>query len=88
MITAIAGTIYGMVKTTVYLDEAQAAALRRMAAQSGRSQAEIIRDAVARATDAAGPRRLHSVGAGEGTGEAVGRDADAILRRELGRSRR
>ncbi len=33
-------------KTSVYLDEAQAARLRRLAAEEGRSQAEILRAAV------------------------------------------
>jgi hypothetical protein len=74
-----------MVKTTVYLDEDQAAALRRIAAQTGRSQAQIIRDAVARETAAAPPRVFKSHGAGRGTGEPIAQHADEILREELGR---
>ncbi|MGH2915817.1 MAG: ribbon-helix-helix protein, CopG family [Solirubrobacteraceae bacterium] len=74
-----------MVKTTVYLEEQDAAALRRIAAETGRSQAEIIRDAIRRETLAAGPRRLRSAAAGRGTGEPVGRRADEIVRAELGR---
>ena len=35
-----------MRKTSVYLDEAQAARLRRLAEEEGRSQAEILRAAV------------------------------------------
>lgn len=77
-----------MVKTTVYLEDRDVAALRRMAAESGRSQAEIIREAVTRTTQAAGPRRLRSAGVGQGTGEPIGRNADEIVRRELGRSAR
>ena len=77
-----------MRKTTVYLDESDAAALRRIAADTGRSQAEIIREAIARTTRANGARRLRSAGAGTGTGEAVARHADEIVRAELGRSRR
>lgn len=73
-----------MVKTTVYLSEDQAAALRRIAAVTGRSQAEIIRTAVARETAAAPPRRFRSHGAGRGTGEPIGEQADAIVRQELG----
>jgi predicted transcriptional regulator len=73
-----------VIKTTVYLDESDAAALRRMAAQTGRSQAEIIREAIAAATAPAKRRKFKSHGAGEGTGEAVGRSARAILREELG----
>jgi hypothetical protein len=74
-----------MVKTTVYLDEEQAAALRRMSAQTGRSQAEIIRGAVAKETSAIGPRVFRSHGAGRGTGEPVARNAREILREEFGR---
>jgi len=36
-----------MVKTTVYLDQEVALALRHLAAVQGRSQAELIRDALA-----------------------------------------
>jgi len=81
----MAGTVYGMVKTTVYLEDRDAAALRRLAAESGRSQAEIIREAISRTTQAAGPRRLRSAGVGRGSGEPVARNADEIVRRELGR---
>ena len=77
-----------MVKTTVYLDERDAAALRRIAAETGRSQADIIREAISRTTRASGPRRLRSTAAGRGTGEPVARNADEILRTELGRSKR
>lgn len=76
-----------MIKTTVYLGETEAAALRRLAAQSGRSQAEIIRDAVRHATASSEPRRFRSHGAGRGTGQAVGREAEAILAQELGSRR-
>jgi hypothetical protein len=77
-----------VIKTTVYLDEADAAALRRMAAQTGRSQAEIIREGVALATAPARRRKFKSHGAGRGSGEAVGQSARAILREELGSRRR
>lgn len=77
-----------MVRTTVYLDERDAAALRRMAAQSGRSQASIIREAVAEATKPARERRFKSHGVGRGPGEPVGRRAEEILDEELGRRRR
>jgi predicted transcriptional regulator len=40
------GTIYGMVKTTVYLESDLALSLRRMAESEGRSQAELIREAL------------------------------------------
>jgi hypothetical protein len=77
-----------MVKTTIYLDERDAASLRRVAAETGRSQAEIIREAVARATRSAAPRRLRSAGVGRGSGAPVSREADRLVREELGRSRR
>jgi hypothetical protein len=77
-----------MVKTTVYLDESDAAALRRMAAETGRSQADIIREAIGRTTKAAGPRRLRSTAVGRGSGESISRHADEIVRSELGRSKR
>ncbi len=78
-----------MVKTTVYLDEREAAALRRIAAQTGRSQASIIREAIAQATSAdSRPRRLSSAGAGQGSGEPIARNADELVRQELGRSPR
>lgn len=84
----VGGTIYGVVKTTVYLDDRDAAALRRIAAETGRSQAEIIRDAIGHVTRAAGPRRLRSAGVGHGGGTPVARHADEIVRRELGQSKR
>jgi hypothetical protein len=77
-----------MVKTTVYLDERDVAALRRMAAETGRSQADIIREAVGRATREIGPRRLRSAAVGHGDGASVARAADEIVRAELGRSTR
>ena len=43
----IYGTLYGVLtKTTVYLDSDTLLALRRMSEAQGRSQAELIRDAV------------------------------------------
>lgn len=77
-----------MVKTTVYLDERDVIALRRMAAETGKSQAEIIRTAVSQATRSAPKRQLRSIGAARGSGESVARNANAILRREMGRSKR
>ena len=77
-----------MMKTTVYLDERDAAALRRLAAETGRSQADIIREAIGRTTRAVGPRRLRSAAAGRGNGEPVARASDEIVRAELGRSKR
>jgi hypothetical protein len=75
-----------MVRTTVYLDEADLAAIRRMAAETGRSQAALIREAVAEKARGASPRRLTFIAAGQGPKAAVGRHADEIIREELGRS--
>ena len=74
-----------MHKTTVYLDDSQAAALRRLARETGRSQAELIREAVGRATAGAAQRRFKSLGAGRGGGEPIGRNARSILREEFPR---
>ncbi len=49
------GTMYGMMKTTVYLPDELKASLEQLAVQEGRSEAEIIRQAIAAAV--AGRRR-------------------------------
>ena len=74
-----------MRKTTVYLADNEAAALRRLAAHSGRSQAQIIREAIASVTREAQPRDFHFFGAGRGSGEPVGEHADEIVREEWGK---
>lgn len=40
------GSVYGMVRTTVYLPEELKAELERVAAAAGRSEAELIREGV------------------------------------------
>ena len=75
-----------MVKTTVYLEERDAAALRRLSAQTGRSQAQLIREAIAQATQAVAPRRLRSAAVGRGSGAPIALQADELIRQELGRS--
>jgi Arc/MetJ-type ribon-helix-helix transcriptional regulator len=40
------GTMYGMVKTTVYLSEDLKAALERAASEEHRSEADLIREAI------------------------------------------
>ena len=59
-----------MKKTSVYLTEDEAEALRRLALNSGRSQAELIRDGIRHvlASDNGSERRFHSMGKGRGTG--------------------
>lgn len=71
-----------MRKTTVYLTDEEAEALRRTAARTGRSQSELIREGVRRVTGR-GARRFRSMAMGEGTGEAVGRRAEEILAASL-----
>lgn len=44
------GTMYGMHRTTVYLPDELKAALQRTAAAQGRSEAEVVRSALAEAT--------------------------------------
>ena len=51
-----------MVKTTVYLDTDVALSLRRMAESEGRSQAELIRDALEKYTGRAKRPKLPGVG--------------------------
>ena len=63
------------------------AALRRLARETGRSQAELIREAVGEATAQVGPRRFQSFGVGRGGGEAAGRNVRSILREEFPRRR-
>jgi len=45
------GIMYGMIKTTVYLPESLKADLEKMAAEEKRSEAEIIRAAIAAAIE-------------------------------------
>lgn len=51
-----------MIKTTVYLDTDVALSLRRMAKSEGRSQAELIRDALATYTRKAKRPKLPGIG--------------------------
>jgi hypothetical protein len=59
---AIYGTLYGVTKTTVYLDSDTVLALRQMAETQGRSQAELIREAVATYTRKAKRPRIPGIG--------------------------
>jgi Arc/MetJ-type ribon-helix-helix transcriptional regulator len=72
-----------MKKTTVYLTDEEAAALQRVAAETGRSQSELIREGVQAVTSTGGERRFHSMGKGEGTGDPVGRNAEELLAETL-----
>ena len=50
------GTVYGMVKTTLYLPDDLKTELTREASRRGESEAEVIRQALRREFDAARPR--------------------------------
>lgn len=53
-----------MRKTTIYLPEDKAEALRRLASITGRSQADLIREGIRRVTQEVPPRVFHSMGRG------------------------
>lgn len=75
-----------MHKTTVYIDEAQAERLGRLAHASGRSQAELIREGLERVLDEAPPRAFHSMGVGRSDGRASRRwDAEGLYRKARGK---
>jgi hypothetical protein len=57
-----------MHKTTVYLNEEEAEALRQLAQTTGVSQAELIREAIRQVVARAPARRFRSLGRGVGTG--------------------
>ena len=66
-----------MTKTTVYLDSETVLALRRMAETQGRSQAELIRDALATYTNGAKrplPQGLGKYDSGESHGAERAKD--------------
>jgi hypothetical protein len=76
-----------MRKTSVYLTDEEAEALRRAAKASGRSQSDLIREGVWRAIDLANghERVFHSMGIGRGDGTQVdGWDADELYRKVMG----
>lgn len=64
-----------MKKTSVYLTDELAEALRRVSIATGRSQSELIREGVRRVTASAsvGRRRFHSMGKGHGDGTPYAR---------------
>jgi predicted transcriptional regulator len=73
-----------MKKTTVYLPDEQDRATKALARAQGRSQAEVIRDAIARFVNAASVRPA-SVGAGRGPGGGSVADLEAEWLAEFGR---
>ena len=74
-----------MQKTTVYLDDDTVEGLRSMAATTGRSQAELIREGVRRLVAGRPVRRFHSLGKGKGPGEPAPRwDARELYEKAFG----
>jgi hypothetical protein len=77
-----------MTKTSVYLTPEESLHLKRTAARTGRSQAELIREGVRLVTAQSGETRrtFHSLGKGHGGGAPhSGWDADELYRSVTGR---
>ncbi len=76
-----------MVKTTVYLDTDVALSLRRMAESEGRSQAELIRDALQTYTRRARRPKLPGIGEFDSGHTDTSTRADEILKQAAKRGR-
>jgi predicted transcriptional regulator len=70
-----------MVKTTVYLDSDDALALRQMAESQGRSQAELIREAIQKYARKAKRPKLPGIGEFDSGHTDTSTRADQILSR-------
>ena len=68
-----------MEKTTVYLPEDLKRALRRMASASGRSEADLIREAIAAQVRAADQPRPHGQLFASGDDSLAGRADEALV---------
>ena len=74
-----------MYKTTVYLGEEEVEGLRRLAAATGESQAELIRESVRQMLREDKGWKFHSMGKGMGSGEPRPRwEPDALREKTLG----
>jgi predicted transcriptional regulator len=79
-----------MRRTTLYLEDEMALAIRRLAANQKRAQAEVIRDAIARyirAEHRSTPRKLGGIGAYRSGRHDVAENAEAILRKAVRENR-
>ncbi|GAC1411691.1 MAG: hypothetical protein NVSMB57_06700 [Actinomycetota bacterium] len=75
-----------MTKTTVYLNEEEAAALRKLAAETGLPQAHLIREGLRQVLGLRQPRRFSSMGKGASTGRKPRRWAgDEVYGKVTGR---
>ncbi len=75
-----------MRKTSIYLSDDETERLRRLAASTGKSQAELIREGLRSVLTESDqrPRTFHSLGHGHGGGvRSVGWEADELYRRRL-----
>lgn len=75
-------TIPAMEKTTLYLPADLQRALRHAAHASGRSQADVVREALAQYLSEHTRPRPRSIGAIEGSADPPAREAKAWVRRE------
>lgn len=81
------GRVYGMQKTTVYLPEDLKASLERVALETERSVAEIIREALRKAVDESRKPRPRVPLTGEGLGDPTAAlRVDELLREGFGRT--
>ena len=85
--SAIYGTLYGVTKTTVYLDPDTVLALRRMAETEGRSQAELIRDALETYTRKVKRPKIPGVGEFDSGHTDTSQRAEDLLSRAARRGR-
>jgi predicted transcriptional regulator len=74
----LGGTLYGMKKTTVYLDPQTDRSLARLAKAQGLSKAETIRRALEQAVRQVDRPRISAIGVGAGPGD-VADDVDRHL---------
>jgi hypothetical protein len=79
-----------MRKTTVYLEDEEADGIRRLAAETGKSQADLIREGVRRVLRRSPNRKFHSMGIGEAAGKQhrVGWTPSEVYRKAFGLDRR
>jgi hypothetical protein len=72
-----------MRKTTVYLSDEQAEALRRTSSVTGKSQSDLIREGIAAVTKPANERVFRSRGAGDSGDPTLAERFDEVLAQDL-----
>lgn len=72
-------------KTTVYLDEEDAEGLRQVAYSTGKSQAQLIREAVKLVVAQRPKRVFHSMGIGNSRGASAAWNSDELYEKVMGR---